>query len=93
MDRIELDVSEEEAPTPLLRATEELQKLADDSYLHIIHRMAPCRLYNYLEANNFYVETRSGEGGLCEIFICHDSADEIKSHIALLVQNMKPWQQ
>ena len=92
MDRIELDVSEEEAPIPLVRATEELQKLPNDSYLHITHRMAPCRLYDYLEQNDFYVETRRGKSGLCEIFICHAAAADVKLYIAKLVKDMAPWQ-
>jgi len=91
MDRIELDVSEEEAPTPLIRATEALQKLPRDSYLHITHRMAPCKLYNYLEQNDFYAETRRGESGLCEIYICHTSASDVKLYIAKLVQDMALW--
>lgn len=91
MNRIELDVSAAEAPEPLVRATAVLQQLSTDSYLHIIHRMAPCRLYDYLELHGFYSQTRRGESGLCEIFICHDSATEVKSHITQLVEHMVPW--
>ncbi len=91
MNSIELDVSAEEAPEPLVRATEALQKLPDDSYLHITHRMAPCRLYDYLEQNDFYAETRRGESGLCEIFICHAAAAEVGLYITQLVKDMAPW--
>lgn len=91
MNSIELDVSAEEAPIPLVRATEALQKLSNDSYLHVTHRMAPCRLYDYLEQHGFYTETRRGNSGLCEIFICHADAAEVKLYIAQLVKDMTPW--
>lgn len=91
MNRVVLDVSAEEAPEPLLRAIQELERLPQDSYLHLIHRMAPCKLYDYLEQNGFHAETRRGEGGLCELFICHDSAAEVQALIAQLVEGMALW--
>ncbi|MDH3354163.1 MAG: hypothetical protein OEL79_02975 [Chromatiales bacterium] len=91
MNRIELDISEGEAPEPLIRATEALQQLPEDSYLHITHRMEPCRLYDYLERNGFYVETRRGESGLCELFIGHDRIDKVKTEIVRLVKDMARW--
>lgn len=91
MNRVELDVSEEEAPAPLICATEALQQLPENSYLHMTHRMEPCRLYEYLRLNSFYVETRRGDSGLCELFICHDRVDSVKSHIINLAQDMAPW--
>ena len=91
MDRIELDVSELEAPEPLVQAVHQLGSLPQDGYLHLVHRMAPCKLYDYLSENGFFSETREGEQALCEIFICHDNADEVKSYIAQLVKEMSPW--
>ncbi|MCW8887764.1 MAG: DUF2249 domain-containing protein [Gammaproteobacteria bacterium] len=91
MECIELDVSELEAPEPLVLAMDELERLPQQSYLHLIHRMKPCRLYDYLANNNFYVQTRQGESGLCELFICLDSADVVKSNIDQLVKNMQQW--
>jgi len=91
LNSIKLDVSELEAPEPLILAIHQLERLPQDGCLHLIHRMAPCKLYDYLTENGFFSETREGERALCEIFICHDSADEVKSHIARRVKDMAPW--
>lgn len=91
MNSIELDVSELEAPEPLVQAIDMLERLGVDSYLHLIHRMQPCKLYDYLADNGFFAETRKGASGLCEIFICHDSSDAVKGHIAQLVKGMEAW--
>ncbi len=91
MNSIDLDVSELEAPEPLVQAIDVLERLPQDSCLHLIHRMAPAKLYDYLALNDLVAETRMGVGGLCEVFICHDSADDVKSHIAQRVKDMPPW--
>jgi len=65
-----LDVSELEAPMPLLFAKNALEKLGEDEYLHMIHRLSPCLLPRHLEKNGFvYIEIK--KEGLYHILIVH----------------------
>jgi len=54
MKKIFLDVSEFEAPLPLLKAIEALEKLKEDEVLIFKHRLFPCKLEEVLKKNNFF---------------------------------------
>ena len=47
---IYLDVSELEAPYPLLKGVEAMKKLQKDETLIFIHRMFPCKLQEQIES-------------------------------------------
>jgi TusA-related sulfurtransferase len=49
LKQIILDVSELEAPYPLIKASEAIQNLKDDEELIFKHRMFPRKLQNVLE--------------------------------------------
>lgn len=53
MREILLDVSELEAPLPLLKAKATLEELDDSSYIHMIHRMSPHLLLPFLKKNSY----------------------------------------
>lgn len=53
MNEIVNDVRELEAPHPLLSTIEKLRDLNTQSYIHMIHRMEPCVLYQVLDKNGF----------------------------------------
>jgi TusA-related sulfurtransferase len=57
-----LDVSELEAPQPLVQIVEALGQMDANSYLKIIHRMRPCRLYDILKQKNLCETTIEKEG-------------------------------
>jgi len=81
MKEIVLDVSELEAPMPLLRAKECAEKLEKDSFIHMIHRLSPCLLLPYLEKEGFgYKEVE--KDGLYHIFIVHADCKECLDDIA-----------
>ncbi len=44
-----LDVSELEAPLPLVKVTQAMQKLQDGEVLIFIHRMFPCKLHEQID--------------------------------------------
>ena len=64
-----VDVSELEAPEPLIRVLDEAERLAPGEYLHMYHRREPCLLYGNLEERGFAHDTRQGNGVACEVFI------------------------
>ena len=84
-----LDVSELEAPEPLLRAVEALESLPRGDYLRFSHRMKPCHLYAVLEKNGLTWETRRGEQVECELFIWH-AGDAVAEAAARLVADSLP---
>jgi hypothetical protein len=87
-----LDVSDLEAPEPLLRAIEVLQGLAEGDYLRFCHRMKPCHLYRYLEEHGFTADTRRGKACECEVFIWR-LGDETAARAALAAaRELPPWQ-
>jgi hypothetical protein len=88
-----LDVSELEAPEPLLHAVAALESLAYGDYLRLRHRMKPCHLYAVLEKNGLAWETRRGEVVACELFIWHQG-DEVAAVAARRVAaTLPPWQE
>ena len=62
MHEIVVDVSTLEAPQPLLEIAAALEKLDGQSYIKVIHRMRPCRLYDILEQKGLCETTRNHEG-------------------------------
>ncbi|MFP4333421.1 MAG: hypothetical protein ACLFQJ_08970 [Campylobacterales bacterium] len=69
MKEIVLDVSELEAPLPLLRAKEVVKQLDKNSYIHMIHRMSPHLLLPFLSKNGYeYKEIK--KDSLYHIYIC-----------------------
>ena len=53
---ITLDVSELEAPYPLITALEAVHNLKDDEILIFKHRMNPCKLFEAIDKNNLKYE-------------------------------------
>mgnify|MGYP001029269202 CR=1 FL=1 len=47
-----LDVSDLEAPYPIMKALDAIQELKDGEILVFIHRMSPCKLFEAIERNN-----------------------------------------
>jgi len=86
-----LDVSELEAPEPLLRAIEALQTLPPGDYLRFCHRMQPCHLYRFLEENGFRADTRKGNRCECELFIWRDTDRTAAEQAAAAAADLPPW--
>ena len=56
-----LDVSELEAPQPLIEAAKALDKLKDDEILLFKHRMSPKHLFTEIEQRNLHYEIIKNE--------------------------------
>lgn len=67
--KIILDVSELEAPLPLIKGVEAINKLKDDETLIFIHRMSPCQLYEQIEKNGLKYEVIKDEENRFELKI------------------------
>lgn len=86
-----LDVSELEAPEPLLRAIETVQTLETGEYLRFCHRMKPCHLYRYLDENGFHSDTRHGNEFECEVFIWRDGDEAASREAQQTAAKLKSW--
>jgi hypothetical protein len=86
-----LDVSELEAPEPLVQAIEALQSLGQGEYLHFCHRMKPCHLYGFLDENGFRADTRHGNEYECEVFIWRDGDVSAAAAAAVSATVLEPW--
>lgn len=86
-----LDVSELEAPEPLLRAVEALERLPRDDYLRFCHRMKPCHLYEVLEKNGLAWDTRHGKEVACELFIWHRESGVAAADARRAASQLPPW--
>ena len=64
-----LDVSELEAPEPLVKGIAALESLNQGEWLHFYHRMKPCKLYAYMDSHGFDSKTCHGNKTECELFI------------------------
>ncbi|WP_419764660.1 MAG: hypothetical protein ACNI28_12835 [Arcobacter sp.] len=53
---ITLDVSELEAPYPLMQGLEAVHNLNEDEILIFKHRMSPCKLFEAIEKNSLKYE-------------------------------------
>lgn len=87
-----LDVSELEAPEPLLRAIDALQRLPAGDYLRFCHRMQPCHLYRFLADNGFDAETRQGQRCECEVFIWRRGDEAAATQAATAAHALPPWE-
>lgn len=91
MERV-IDVSELEAPEPLLRAIAALESLPRGAYLRFRHRMKPCQLYEVMEKKGLAWDTRQGEEVECELFIWHAGDQPAETAARLIADTLKPWQ-
>ena len=64
-----LDVSELEAPEPLVQSLAAVERLQNGDYLRLRHRRRPCLLYENLHQRGFSSETRAGHEMACEVLI------------------------
>ena len=92
MERL-LDVSELEAPEPLLQAIDTLQELGAGEYLRFCHRMKPCHLYAYLQENGFCAETRRGRRCECEVLIWRKQDEAAAAQARAEAALLPPWQE
>ena len=88
-----LDVSDLEAPEPLVRALAALQELPPDSYLRLRHRMKPCHLYEHLEQQGFDADTRLGVSATCEVFIWRRDEPAAREAALAAASLLAPWQE
>lgn len=86
-----LDVSELEAPEPLLRAIETVQTLEPGEFLRFCHRMKPCHLYRFLDENGFHSDTRHGNDYECEVFIWRDGDEVAAGEAQELAAELRAW--
>lgn len=86
-----LDVSELEAPEPLVQALAALQQLPDGAYLHLRHRMKPCHLYGHLAEQGFDSDTRQGEAVACEVFIWRRREPAARDAAMAAAAALPPW--
>jgi hypothetical protein len=88
-----LDVSEMEAPEPLVLAVEAIRVLPTGDFLRLLHRMKPCHLYRFLEENGFQAETRHGRLAECEVFIWQ-TGDTLAEEAAVAeARQLSPWEE
>jgi hypothetical protein len=90
LERI-LDVSELEAPEPLIRAVAALESLPRGDYLRFRHRMKPCHLYPLLEKHGLACDTRQGAQVECELFIWHADDAMAEAEARLVADTLQPW--
>ena len=86
-----LDVSELEAPEPLVQAIAALKSLQQGEFLRFCHRMKPCHLYRFLEENGFESDTRRGAAVECEVFIWHKGDADAAGEAARVAAVLEPW--
>lgn len=88
-----LDVSELEAPEPLVNAITALEGLPEGDYLRFLHRMKPCHLYRFMEENGFSAETRRGSVVECEVFVWHTGDNAARIAAMAEAQQLLPWEE
>lgn len=88
-----IDVSELEAPEPLLSAVEALESLPRGDYLRLRHRLKPCHLYAVLEKNGLAWDTRHGEVVECELFIWHAGDEAAQLAVSEVAETLAPWKE
>ncbi len=88
-----LDVSELEAPEPLVLALGAVTKLPTGTYLRLLHRMKPCYLYGHLTEQGFESDTRQGLEVACEVFIWRRTDDTARAAAIAAASVLKPWEE
>jgi len=90
---VTLDVSELEAPEPLVRALEALEALPEGACLQMIHRMRPELLYERAEAMGFRSDTRMDDRGQCRIYFWRAGDHEAERLARRLAGRFDPWEE
>lgn len=85
-----LDVSELEAPEPLLQSLAAAAQLQAGDYLRLRHRRRPCLLYDNLAQRGFSSETRGGLSVTCEVFIWRDGDEAAESAARTVAATLPP---
>ncbi len=67
-----LDVSELEAPEPLIKAVTALEKLQKDEVLVFVHRMNPAHLFNEIPSRGMHYEIIRDEPNYFKMKIWRD---------------------
>jgi hypothetical protein len=86
-----LDVSDLEAPEPLLRTVAALERLPRGDYLRMLHRMKPCHLYAVLERDGLACDTRHGVEVECELFIWHQGDEVAEAAARKVAATLRSW--
>lgn len=92
MERI-LDVSDLEAPEPLLRAVAALESLPSGDYLRFRHRMNPTHLYEVMRRKGLAWVTRHGEEVECELFIWREGDVTAEQDAREVAKTLLPWEE
>ena len=90
---VTLDVSDLEAPEPLLRARQALAHLPQGALLHMKHRLWPRLLCEQLPELGFDWETRQGAEGGCELFIWHRGDERAAALGRRMAAPLPPWRE
>ena len=83
---IVLDISELEAPYPLINSIKKLQELKNGEYLKVIHRQSPCKLFDYINQNHFTYKMIEKDKRVI-LYICHSDDFSTKRHIDFLAED------
>lgn len=86
-----LDVSELEAPEPLVQALSAIETLEPGDYLRLCHRMKPCHLYTHLAKQGFDADTREGRSTRCEVFIWRQDDTAARAAAFAAASMLAPW--
>jgi hypothetical protein len=88
-----LDVSDLEAPEPLMRTLAEVAGLRDGEYLRMVHRREPLLLYENLESKGFAHITRGGEGEACQVFIWREDDAGAGAEVRAVAEQLPAWEE
>ena len=88
-----LDVSELEAPEPLVQALSAIETLEPGDYLRFRHRMKPCHLYTHLKELGFVADTREWRGTRCEVFIWRQGDSAAQAAAVAAASMLEPWRE
>ncbi len=86
-----LDVSDLAAPEPLVESIRALGSLRPGEWLHLYHRMKPCKLYDFMHKQGFKSITCEGETIACEVFIWRDGDDKASESATSAASKLIPW--
>ena len=90
---ITLDVSDLEAPEPLVRAQQALAELPEGALLHFKHRLWPRLLCERLPELGFDWEVRQGPKGGCELFIWRQGDRAAAAQGRRMAAALPPWKE
>lgn len=89
----QLDVSELEAPDPLVLTLDAVERLQRGEYLRMRHRRFPCLLFENLDQRGFEHRIRRGRDVVCEVFIWH-RGDPVAEGAALnAAEELPEWRE